>query len=159
MKTKLSGILTLLLAFVVQFTFAQERTITGNVTDETGPLPGVSVLIEGTNTGTQTDFDGNYTLNADTGVVIRFSFVGMTTVTRTVGSASVINVTMVSEENTLDEVVVTALGISRKKKSLGYATQQVSGDAVSVVKDPNFTNSLQGKIAGLSIKSSGTMGG
>ena len=113
MKTKLSGMLTLLLAFVVQFTFAQERTITGTVSDESGALPGVSVLIEGTTTGTETDFDGNYSIDAKSGDVLRYSFVGMTTVTKTVGAESSINVTMVSGENTLDEVVVTALGITR----------------------------------------------
>jgi len=158
MKTKLSGILTLLLAFVVQFTFAQERTITGTVSDETGGLPGVSVIIEGTTTGTETDFDGNYTINASNGNIVRYSFVGMTTVTRTVGTDNVINVTMVSEENTLDEVVVTALGIKREKKSLGYSTQEVDGEAINTVKDPNFVNSLSGKVAGIDVKSSGTMG-
>ena len=76
MKTKLSGILTLLLAFVVQISFAQERTITGTVSDESGPLPGVSVLIEGTTSGTETDFDGNYSIEASSGDVLRFSFVG-----------------------------------------------------------------------------------
>jgi outer membrane receptor protein involved in Fe transport len=159
MKTKLSGIMTLLLAFVVQISFAQERTITGTVSDESGALPGVSVLIEGTTSGTETDFDGNYSIEANNGQVLRYSFVGMTTTTKTIGSESSINVTMVSEDNTLDEVVVTALGISREKKSLGYATQKVDGSAVSTVKDPNFTNALQGKVAGLSVKSSGTMGG
>jgi len=159
MKTKLSGILTLLLAFVVQFTFAQERTITGVVSDETGPLPGVSVLIQGTSVGTETDFDGTYTISAETGNVLQYSFVGMTTTLRTVGSDAVINVTMVSEENTLDEVVVTALGIKREKKSLGYATQDVKGEAINTVKDPNFVNSLSGKVSGIDVKASGTMGG
>ena len=159
MKTKLSGIMTLFLAFVVQFTFAQERTITGTVSDETGPLPGVSVLIEGTSVGTETDFDGNYTIMANEGNTLRFSFVGMTTVVRTVETNNVINVTLVSADNTLDEVVVTALGIKREKKSLGYSTQEVKGDAVNTVKDPNFVNSLSGKVAGIDVKSSGTMGG
>ncbi len=102
MKTKISGILTLLLAFVVQFTFAQDRIISGSVSDETGSLPGVSVIIDGTTRGTETNFDGNYTINANTGDVLRFSFVGMTTVTRTVGDQNVINVSMISEDNTLD---------------------------------------------------------
>jgi len=159
MKTKLSGIMTLLLAFVVQITFAQDRTITGTVSDETGALPGVSVIIEGTTTGTETDFDGNYSITANTGATLRYSFVGMTTLTRTVGDQNVVNVTMVSESNTLDEVVVTALGIKREKKSLGYSTQEVKGDAVNTVKDPNFINSLSGKVAGIDVKSSGTMGG
>jgi len=159
MKTKLSGIMTLFLAFVVQFAFAQERTITGTVSDETGALPGVSVLIEGTTTGTETDFDGNYTIMTNEGDNLRFSFVGMTTVVRTVGANNVINVTLVSSDNTLDEVVVTALGIKREKKSLGYSTQEVKGDQVNTVKDPNFVNSLSGKVAGIDVKSSGTMGG
>jgi TonB-linked SusC/RagA family outer membrane protein len=159
MKTKLSGIMTLFLAFVVQISFAQERTITGTVSDESGALPGVSVLIEGTTSGTETDFDGNYSIEANSGDVLRYSFVGMTTVTKTVGAESSINATMVSEENTLDEVVVTALGIKREKKSLGYATQQVDGDAINTVKDPNFVNSLQGKASGVDVKASGTLGG
>lgn len=159
MKTKFNGILTLLLAFVVQITFAQERTISGKVTDESGPLPGVSVVIEGTSHGTETDFDGNYTIMANTGDVLRFSFVGMTTVTRTVGDSDVINVGMVSADNTLDEVVVTAMGIKREKKSLGYSTQEVKGDAVNTAKDPNFVNSLSGKVAGIDVKKTGTMGG
>jgi TonB-linked SusC/RagA family outer membrane protein len=159
MKTKLSGILTLLLAFVVQISFAQERTITGTVSDESGPLPGVSILIQGTNSGTETDFDGNYSIDANSGDVLQFSFVGMTTVSKTVGAEGTINVTMVSEDNTLDEVVVTALGITREKKSLGYATQEVDGEQVNTVKETNFVNSLSGKVAGIDVKTSGTMGG
>ena len=77
MKTKFNGILTLMLALLVQITFAQEKTITGTVSDESGPLPGVSVLVKGTNTGTVTDFDGKYTLKAKTGAVLQFSYVGM----------------------------------------------------------------------------------
>ncbi len=159
MKTKLSGIITLLLALFVQISFAQERTITGTVSDESGPLPGVSVLIEGTTRGTETDFDGKFSITAGTGEVLRFSFVGMTTVTRTIGAESVYNVSLVSSENTLDEVVVTALGIEREKKSLGYATQEVSGEQVNTVKEVNFVQGLQGKVAGLDVKNSGTMGG
>ncbi|MDZ7614405.1 MAG: carboxypeptidase-like regulatory domain-containing protein [Flavobacteriaceae bacterium] len=119
MKTKFNGILTLLLAFMVQMTFAQERTITGTVSDDSGPLPGVSVLVDGTTRGTETNFDGQYTISANQGAVLRFSFLGMTSATRTVGTENVINVTMTSGENTLDEVVVTALGIEREKKISG----------------------------------------
>ena len=86
MKTKFNGILTLLLAFMVQMTFAQERTISGTVSDETGPLPGVSVLVDGTTRGTETNFDGQYTISANAGEVLKFSFLGMITVSRTVGS-------------------------------------------------------------------------
>jgi TonB-linked SusC/RagA family outer membrane protein len=159
MKNKLNLIMTVLLAFVVQLTFAQERTITGTVSDETGPLPGVSVIIEGTTRGTETDFDGNYSIEASSGAIIIYSFMGMTTVSITVDDKDVINVTMASESNVLDEVVVTALGIEREKKSLGYATQEVDGAQVNTHKDPNFVNSLSGKVAGIEVKNSGTMGG
>ena len=159
MKTKLSGIMTLLLAFVVQFTFAQEKTITGVVSDETGSLPGVSVIIEGTTSGTETDFDGNYTINANNGDVLRYSFVGMTTVSRTVGLENIVNVTMVSESNTLDEVVVTAQGIKREKKALGYAVSEVSGEEMEQKPTGDVARVLTGKASGVQITSqSGTSG-
>ncbi|WP_026933541.1 SusC/RagA family TonB-linked outer membrane protein [Christiangramia echinicola] len=160
MKTKFSSILTLLLAFVVQMTFAQERTITGTVTDEDDlPLPGVNIVIKGTSTGVQTDFDGNYSINANQGDVLVFSFVGLKQAEYTVSNNDQIDVVMEADSAQLDEVVVTALGIKREKKSLGYATQEVGGEAVSDVPQQNFVNSLSGKVSGLSIKSSGTLGG
>jgi len=159
MKTKFNGFLTLLLALVVQLSFAQEKTVTGNVSDASGPLPGVTVLIKGANVGTQTDFDGNYSINATTGAVLQFSFMGMQTIEKTVGASNSINIVMQEDAEALEEVVVTALGISKEKKSLGYSTQKVGGDEVSRVKDANFVNSLSGKISGVEIKSSGTMGG
>ena len=79
MKTKFNGILTLLLALLVQLTFAQQQTISGTVSDDSGPLPGVNVLVKGTTNGTQTDFDGKYTINANVGDVLVFSYVGITT--------------------------------------------------------------------------------
>jgi len=159
MKTKFNGFLTLILAFMVQISFAQEKTVTGNVSDASGPLPGVTVIVKGTNTGTQTDFDGNYSVDTSTGAIIQFSFMGFKSIEKTVGTSNVINVTMEESAEALEEVVVTALGISKEKKSLGYSTQQVSGDEVSTVKDGNFVNSLSGKVSGVQIKSSGTMGG
>ncbi|MBE7639642.1 MULTISPECIES: SusC/RagA family TonB-linked outer membrane protein [Salegentibacter] len=160
MKTKFSSILTLLLVLVVQITFAQERTITGTVVDEDGlPLPGVTVLIKGTNTGTQTDFDGNYSITASQGDVLVYSFIGMQTSEYTVGNNDTIDVTLTTDSSQLDEVVVTALGIEREKKSLGYATQEVDGSEVSDVPTQNFVNSLSGKVAGLKVSSTGTLGG
>ncbi|MFD1293557.1 SusC/RagA family TonB-linked outer membrane protein [Lutibacter holmesii] len=159
MKTKFNGFLTLLLAFMVQITFAQEKTVTGKVTDSSGPLPGVTVVVKGTSIGTQTDFDGNYSIQANTGAILQFSFIGMESVDKTVEASNVLNVQMIESAEALDEVVVTALGIKRDKKSLGYATQEVKGDAVNTAKDPNFVNSLSGKVAGIDVKSSGTMGG
>ena len=158
MKTKFNGILTLLLALVVQLSFAQTETISGNVSDETGPLPGVSIVIKGTTVGTETDFDGNYSIEANAGDILQFSFVGMATQEVTVGNSNTVNVTLVAD-NVLDEVVVTALGIKREKKALGYATTQIKGEAVNTAKETNFMNSLSGKVAGLSIKKSNNLGG
>jgi TonB-linked SusC/RagA family outer membrane protein len=159
MKKKYNGLLSLLLALIVQFSFAQEKTVTGKVSDASGPLPGVTVIVKGSNTGTQTDFDGNYSINSNVGDVLVFSYIGMNTTEITVGSSNQINVVLTESALALEEVVVTALGISKEKKSLGYSTQEVGGDEVSRVKDANFVNSLSGKISGVEIKSSGTMGG
>ena len=160
MKTKFSGILTLLLALAVQYTFAQEKLISGTVADESGlPLPGVNIIVKGTTNGTQTDFDGKYSINASVGDVLSFTYVGLKSQEVTVGASSTLNVTMQEDASVLDEVVVTALGIKREKKSLGYATQEVKGEAVSNVKSSNFVNSLSGRVAGLDIKTTGTLGG
>jgi len=159
MKTKLSGILTLLLAFVVQITFAQDRTITGTVSDETGPLPGVSVLIDGTSVGTETNFDGEYHINANNGDVIRFSFVGMTTISRTVSVNNIINVTMVTDNNTLDEVIVTGYGRTVEAKNATFAAQVLDGDDFIQAKETNIANALSGRIAGVQVTaSSGAVG-
>ena len=160
MKLKFNGFLVLLLVLVAQITFAQDRVVSGVVSDNTGmPLPGVSVLVKGTQSGIQTDFDGKYSIKATSSQVLIFSFVGMQTQQVTANSTK-INVKMQDDAQALEEVVVTtALGIKREKKALGYATQEVKGEAVSNVKSSNFVNSLSGKIAGLDIKSSGTLGG
>ena len=108
---------------------AQERVISGTVTSaqRSMPIPGVNVIIEGTNKGTVTDFDGDFSIKAETGDVLSFSSIGYKTVKRTVGANDQMNVQLEADLQALDEVVVTALGISRDKKSLGYATQEVDG--------------------------------
>ncbi|CAM1374368.1 SusC/RagA family TonB-linked outer membrane protein [Tenacibaculum xiamenense] len=153
MKTKFNGMLTLLLALVVQLSFAQEKTISGTVSDDSGPLPGVTVLKKGTTQGTETDFDGKFSIRAKSGDILVFSFVGMETTERTVGASNTINVTM-SSDNVLDEVVVTALGISKKEKAIGYAVQQVDGDRINKAKEVNIVNALQGAVAGVQIQGS-----
>ncbi len=150
MKTKFSGILTLLLAFVVQFTFAQEKTITGTVTDESGPLPGVSVVIKGTTTGTETDFDGKYTIKANAGDVLTFSFVGMTSQEKVIGESNTINVVL-QADNVLEEVVVTAQGIKKEKKALGYAVAIVGSDQLEQRTEGDVVRILQGKTSGVDI--------
>ncbi len=160
MKTKYSGILTLLLAFFVQMSFAQEKLISGTVSDNSGlPLPGVNIIVKGTTTGTQSDFDGNYTITAKSGDVLTFTYVGLKAQEVTVGASNTVNVTMQEDAAVLDEVVVTALGISREKKSLGYSTQEVEGDELNTVKSGNFVNALSGRASGVQIKRNNNMGG
>ena len=135
MKTKFSGFCTLLLVLLVQFSFAQEKVVSGTISDETGmPLPGVNIIIKGTTTGSQSDFDGNYSIRASEGDVLTFSFLGLTTVEQTVGTSSTINVTLTEDAAALAEVVVTAQGIKREKKALGYAVATV--DAAVIESKP-----------------------
>ncbi|MBA6155593.1 SusC/RagA family TonB-linked outer membrane protein [Tenacibaculum sp. S7007] len=160
MKTKFNGILTLLLALVVQMSFAQDRTISGTVSDESGPLPGVTVLKKGTTQGAETDFDGNYSIKAKTGDVLVYSFVGMKTSVRTVGASNSINVKLEEDDNILDEVVVTALGIKRNSREIGYGVTTVKAKDLTEVASTNVFNSLQAKSSGIIIKNqSGNLGG
>ncbi|MFK5957936.1 MAG: SusC/RagA family TonB-linked outer membrane protein [Lutibacter sp.] len=159
MKTKFNGFLTLILAFMVQITFAQEKTVTGNVSDASGPLPGVTVLIKGANVGTQSDFDGNFSMKANVGDVLQFSFMGMQTVEKTVGTSNSINVVMQEDSQALEEVVVTGFGRKVEKRSATFAVQQVGGDEMTQARETNIVNSLSGKIAGVQItNSSGAVG-
>ncbi len=153
MKTKFNGFLTLLLAFMVQISFAQEKTVTGKVSDASGPLPGVTVIVKGTDTGTQSDFDGNYTIKASAGDVLQFSYIGMEPISKTVGASNVVNVTMTESAEALEEVVVTALGIKREKREVTYQTQKVSDETLNVVSPTRAASSLSGKVAGLQINS------
>ena len=161
MKTKFSKILTLLLVLVVQMTFAQQKTVTGSVADESGlPLPGVNIIIKGTSTGVQTDFDGNYSIQASQGDVLVFSFIGLQTAEYPVGSNNMINVTLQGDAAILDEVVVTALGITREKKSLGYSTTEVGGEELAESRNSNAVSALSGRVAGVQISApSGNLGG
>lgn len=122
MKTKLNGILTLLLVLVVQLTFAQTKTVTGTVTDDSGlPLPGANVLVKGTDSGTQTDFDGNYSIEAEANQQLEFSYIGFQTKTFRVGDKTQINVQL-SPGEALDEVFVVAYGNSSLESFTGSAS-------------------------------------
>ncbi|MCD8399072.1 SusC/RagA family TonB-linked outer membrane protein [Tenacibaculum finnmarkense] len=150
-----------LLFLVSQFTFAQEKTISGVVSDESGGLPGVSIIIKGTTTGVETDFDGNYSINAKQNDILIFSFVGKATTRKTVGASNKINVVLADDENLLNEIVVTALGIKREKQALGYATQQVKSKDIEekTAGETNIANGLRGVTTGVSIiSSSGDVG-
>ncbi|KAA1245706.1 SusC/RagA family TonB-linked outer membrane protein [Aquimarina sp. RZ0] len=161
MKTKFSGILTLLLAFIVQITFAQEKTISGNVTDDKGlPLPGVNIVVKNTANGTQTDFDGNYSIDANRGAVLSFSYVGFATKDVVIGDNTVINLQLAPDAAQLDEVVVTALGIERSARSLGYAVATIKSEDLNEVRETNLLSALQGKTSGVVIQNqSGNVGG
>lgn len=159
MKPKIKHFLTVMLLAVFQLAFGQEKTITGHVSDNNGvPIPGVNVTLEGTTKGTVTDFDGNYSITAEEGQTLLFSIIGFQDEDRTVGAENVINV-LLQEGTALDQVVVTALGISREKRSLGYATQAVSADEITRTPSANFTNALSGKVSGLQIKQNNNFGG
>jgi len=148
MKTKFNGILTLLLAFVVQLSFAQGRTISGTVTDVDGPLPGVSIIIKGTNQGIETDFDGNYSISANTGDVLQYNFVGYADSEQVVGSSNTINVVM-DIDGALEEVIVTALGYKEEEKKLTYSAQKVKTEDSNIGSDANIKTAIAGKVAGV----------
>ncbi|MBW4360274.1 SusC/RagA family TonB-linked outer membrane protein [Flavobacterium taihuense] len=159
MKLKFNGFLVLLVVLVAQLTFAQERSVSGIVSDNAGmPLPGVSVLVKGTKNGTQSDFDGKYSIKAAPSDVLVFSYVGMKTSEKSASSATV-NVKLASDATQLESVVVTALGVSREKKSLGYASQKLDAAAINTAPTTNFLNNLSGKVAGLEIRSNSNFGG
>lgn len=159
MKTKLNVFVALLMALCVHISFAQEKTVTGSVSDASGPLPGVTVIVKGTNTGTQTDFDGNYSIKATTGAVLQFSFIGMKDVEKTVGSSGTMNVAMQESAEALQEVVVTAQGIRREKKALGYAISEVQSEELEQRTEGDVARVLSGKASGVQITSqSGTSG-
>jgi TonB-linked SusC/RagA family outer membrane protein len=152
MKLKFNGFLVLLLVLVAQLSFAQERAVSGTVSDNTGmPLPGVSVLVKGTKTGTQTDFDGKFSIKVSPSQVLVFSYIGMKT-QEVAASSSTVNVKMADAgAQELEGVVVTAFGIKREKKSLGYATTTLKADALTQVVNTNPFETLSGKIAGVDI--------
>ena len=152
MKAKFSSILTLLLAFVVQISFAQQQTITGTVTDQDDlPLPGVNIVVKGTSNGVQTDFDGNYSISAAQGDVLVYSFIGLKKAEYTVGSENTINVVMEQDAAQLEEVVVTALGIKRKQDEITTANQVVDEEELTQAQNPNVVQGLAGKVSGLQI--------
>ena len=150
MKTKFNGILTLLLAFVVQISFAQSNTITGTVSDSSGSLPGVSVVIKGSTTGTETDFDGKYSVNANAGDVLVFQYLGYKVVEKTVGTLNIINVTLEEDANVLDEIVVVGYGTSTKQAFVGTASV-VKQEQLEVKNFSNVSQALAGEVAGVTV--------
>lgn len=147
-------LLAMLLLLTCSFSFSQ--SIQGTVTDEQKtPLPGVSIVIDGTQSGTTTDFDGKYSIIADPGSVLIFTYLGMKPQRKTVGSNRVINVTMTQDAESLDEVIVTALGVESKKVSLANSIQNIKAEELIEGNQTNMVNGLQGKVSGVNIVSSG----
>jgi len=150
MKTKFTMILTLFMALIVQISFAQQKTVSGTVSDENGlPLIGTTVLVVGTSSGTTTDFDGKYSIKAKAGDVLSYSYVGYATQNKTVGSASTINATL-QPDNTLDEIIVVAYG-TQKKEALTGSVGLVETETLEKIATSNVVQGLVGKVAGLQV--------
>ncbi|MBW3517724.1 SusC/RagA family TonB-linked outer membrane protein [Flavobacterium sp. NKUCC04_CG] len=150
MKSKFKWILTLLvLAFSVQLSIAQEKTLSGVVSESGFPLPGVSIVIKGTQNGTQSDLDGRYSIKAKAGDVLVFTFIGLKNVSQTVGASNTLNVSMVSDDAMLEEVVVLAYGQVKKKNEITGNVVSIKGDVVSKVPLVSADQALQGRVAGL----------
>lgn len=151
MRTKFSGILTLLLVLVVQLSFAQQKTITGTVTDDTGmPLPGANIIIKGTSSGTQSDFDGLYSISANVGQTLQFTYVGFESKEVKVGAANKIDMTL-NPGSALDEVVVTGYS-TRNQTVQTSAVVSISAEELNqMAPTTSIDNMLQGKAAGVQV--------
>jgi TonB-linked SusC/RagA family outer membrane protein len=157
MKKRLLGFVMVFL--VIASSAAAQQSVSGRVTSSVdgAPLPGVSVIVKGTTTGTSTDADGRYTISVpDNNAVLVLSFIGFTTQEIAVGGRTTIDVQMSEDTQELSEVVVTALGIEREKKGLTYSVQDVKTQEISKAREVNVINSLSGKVAGISINRAGT---
>lgn len=153
MRTKIKWIFTLFFALTLQFVVAQEKTIKGIVTTETGgPLAGANVVVKGTTRGTSTDFDGSYSIKAKVGDILVFSFVEMDQLTRTVDASNTINMKMRSADATkLVDVVVTGFGIKRSGKNLTTSVGRVKAADLTENTEPDLIRALSGKVAGVNV--------
>ncbi|MGY5848905.1 SusC/RagA family TonB-linked outer membrane protein [Salegentibacter sp. F14] len=156
MRNKIT-ILALLAIFQISSMIAQERTVSGTVTiaSDGMPLPGVNVLVKGTNQGTVTDMDGEYSIEVTSDAVLVFSSLGFERREIPVNNQTTIDVALEEDLESLEEVVVTSFGIEREKKALGYSVQEVSGEDITRTKQANVVSALQGQAAGVQITNSG----
>ncbi|KUJ63799.1 hypothetical protein AR687_01030 [Flavobacteriaceae bacterium CRH] len=155
MKQKIKGFIMLFFVFSSQLFFAQERAISGTVSDNAGiPLPGVSVLVKGTKSGAQTDFDGKYNIKASSNQILIFSYIGMKT-QEVAASSTLLNVKLKDDSVELEGVVVTALGVKKEEKKLGYAVSKVTSEEITKSGEQNVLQALAGKAAGVQIIGSG----
>jgi TonB-linked SusC/RagA family outer membrane protein len=158
---RITSMLVCLFLFGFTAIFAQDIQLKGKITsaDDGSALPGVSIVVKGTTTGVASDVNGNFTLTVPSDATIMVSSVGYTTQELQVAGKTVINVALTSEVLAVDEVVVTALGIARTKKSLGYAVQEIASDDISRASNPNLETSIQGKLTGVEVRQASGMPG
>jgi len=157
MKRKMLKAMFLCILMVVSTGLFAQNVVTGSVKDDTGQtLPGVSVVVKGTTTGTVTDMDGKYSLTAPANGTLVFSFVGMQTKEVIIGGQRTIDVALASSTIGVDEVVVTALGISREKKSLAYSVSEVKSNELARAGNTNLVKSLDGRVSGVNFTSTST---
>lgn len=142
------------LLFLTGTSFAQDLSIKGKVQSADGYLPGASILIKGTSRGSTTDSNGDFTLNAPASATLVVSFIGYKTMEIPVGSKTVFDIMLENDATQFNEIVVTALGIAREKKALGYAVQEVSGKTLTQARETNLVNSLSGRLAGVQVTNS-----
>nr|MCU0340905.1 carboxypeptidase-like regulatory domain-containing protein [Spirosomataceae bacterium] len=155
-KKRASNRLTMsaLLAFLVSFgTWAQEKRVSGTVlsADKNEALPGVSVVVKGTTIGTTTNGEGKFSINVPAKSTLVFSFVGFDARELVVGNQTNVEVTLLPSATVLNEVVVTALGISKQQRTLGYVTQKIDNTSISQARETNVVSQLAGKIAGVTV--------
>ncbi|QBZ96618.1 SusC/RagA family TonB-linked outer membrane protein [Flavobacterium sangjuense] len=150
MRSKFKWIFTLLLALSMQFSFAQEKTVTGVVSDKTGPLPGANVVVKGTKNSTQTDFDGKFTIKAKAGDVLEVSFTGYSTKSISVGASNTYNASLDEASTALSEVIVVGYGKTTKEAYTGTATK-IKTENLEAKTVSNVSQSLRGEVAGVSV--------
>lgn len=144
------SLVVLMMVFSAVASYAQQ-TVTGTVRDEQGTVPGVTVSVVGTTRGTQTDNDGSFSIQASQGETIRFSIIGYETQEVTVGTSTTINITLIEDASQLEEVVVTAMGVKRERRALGYSLQEIQGSTLADARENNIANALSGKVANLQV--------
>ena len=158
MKNSYKTMLLFLIGLMAYIPLYAQQNVSGKVTaqEDGSGLPGVSIIIKGTSTGTVSDIDGNYSISVPgPDAVLVYSFIGYSTKEVSVGSTTQLNVVLSVEESELDEFIVTAFGISQEKKALGYAAQSIDAEAITATKQPNIVNALQGQVAGVQVTNSG----
>ncbi|WP_179348451.1 SusC/RagA family TonB-linked outer membrane protein [Winogradskyella pacifica] len=161
MKTNFKGMLALILVLLAQISFAQEKIISGTVTDDSSlPLPGATVLVKGTSNGVSTDFDGKYSISANTGSTLVFSYVGYVPQEMVVSASNIINVQLLEDTSALDEVVITAIGTGdRNARQVVYANQTLKSEDLLSTPNKNALEALRGKAAGVKLSTgSGSVG-